>query len=295
MSIDLRQRIAVFARRLQWVGVFGLLISSLVLAADLYRWVNPETGEKVMTLSPPPYPIKEQRPSGRLPDGDVIEITLDPNAPEVKAKLDAYKAKEAERKRILEEAQRQRAAREAEEQRQRDAREVEEQHQRDAREVEEQHQRAAREVEEQRQRAAREAAEKEKSEQRELIAQKIKAKMAFAKEKAKMDENIAFILKTIDEFDQQEKFASTTARISLAIPINNLLSIKTRLDAREVDQCYGESKSVLQDWMKDTLNIYYEFSQQREALSKHYREIADIEIVRFWLEFPESCQPKSSF
>lgn len=237
-----------------------------------------------MTLSPPPYPIKEQRPSGRLPNGDVIEITLDPNAPEVKAKLDAYKAKEAERKRIIEEAQRQRAAREAEEQRQRDAREVEEQRQR-----------AAREVEEQRQRAAREAAEKEKSEQRELIAQKIKAKMAFAKEKAKMDENIAFILKTIDEFDQQEKFASTTARISLAIPINNLLSIKTRLDAREVDQCYGESKSVLQDWMKDTLNIYYEFSQQREALSKHYREIADIEIVRFWLEFPESCQPKSSF
>ncbi|MDG4549878.1 MAG: hypothetical protein P9F19_01505 [Candidatus Contendobacter sp.] len=275
--------------KLKLVGSVFALIAAPVLAGDIYRWVNPETGEKVMTSNPPPYPIKEQRPAGRLPNGDIIELTLDPNAPEVKAKLDAYKAKEAERKRIAEEEQRQRAAREAEEQRERAAREAEEQRQR-----------AAREVEEQRQRAAREAAMKAKAEEMakeqaaqeaaiEQVKQKVRNKMMLAKEKAKKDEDIDFFLKTIDEFEQQEKFASTTARISLAIPINNLLSIKTKLDAREVGSCYRKSKSTLQDWMKHTLNVYYEFSIKNEESSGKYRRLADTTIMLFWLEFPESC------
>ena len=277
-----------------------LTLSARGMAGDIYRWVNPETGEKVTTTNPPPYPIKEQRPAGRLPNGDIIELTLDPNAPEVKAKLDAYKAKEAEKKRIAEEQQRQRAAREAEEQQQRAARKAEEQRQRAALEAEEQRQQAARDIEEQQQRAAREAAAKAKAEEiakeraiqeaaLEQKMQKVRAKMALAKEKARKDEDVDFILKTIDEFEQQEKFASTTARISLAIPINNLLSIKTKFDTHEVGSCYKKSKSTLQDWMKYILNVYYEFSLQREENSVRYRELADTTIMLFWLEFPESC------
>ena len=75
------------------VGIMGM-VACPVMAGDIYRWVNPETGEKVTTTSPPPYPIKEQRPAGRLPNGDIIELTLDPNAPEVKSKIEARKAKE---------------------------------------------------------------------------------------------------------------------------------------------------------------------------------------------------------
>ncbi|MDG4595842.1 MAG: hypothetical protein P9F75_09140 [Candidatus Contendobacter sp.] len=230
-----------------------------VMAGDVYRWVNPETGEKLTTSNPPPYPVKEQRPAGRLPNGDIIDLTLDPNAPEVKAKLNVYKAKEAERKRIAEEEQRQRAAREAEEQQQRAVRAA-----------------AAKAKAEEmaREKAMQEAALEQK-------AQKIRAKMALAKEKAKKDEDVDFILKTIDEFEQQEKFASTTARISLAIPINNLLSIKTKFDAREVGSCYKKPKSALQDWMKYILNVYYEFSLQREENSVRYRELADTTIMLF--------------
>lgn len=55
------------------------------MADDIYRWTDPATGKILMTTTPPEYLVKEKRPAGKLPNGDVIELTFDPNDPKIKA------------------------------------------------------------------------------------------------------------------------------------------------------------------------------------------------------------------
>ncbi len=92
----------------------ALVLSNFVaipaIAADVYRWTDPETGSVLVMPSPPPYPVKESRSIGSLPSGEMIELILDTNAPSVKALIEKRKVREAEETK-------KRAAREAEEKR----------------------------------------------------------------------------------------------------------------------------------------------------------------------------------
>jgi hypothetical protein len=97
--------------------ILSALTATSAIADDIYRWTDPESGKVLVTPNPPSYPIKEQRTAGRLPNGNVVELILDTNAPEVKALIEKRRVREAEQKRIVEEAARQRAAKEAEEKR----------------------------------------------------------------------------------------------------------------------------------------------------------------------------------
>ncbi|MDG4554585.1 MAG: hypothetical protein P9E24_10115 [Candidatus Competibacter sp.] len=89
----------------------ALVLSNFVaipaIAADVYRWTDPETGSVLVMPSPPPYPVKESRSIGSLPSGEMIELILDTNAPSVKALIEKRKVREAEETK-------KRAAREAE-------------------------------------------------------------------------------------------------------------------------------------------------------------------------------------
>jgi len=76
------------------------------ISGDIYRWTDPKTGEIVTTPSLPPYPIKEKRTAGSLTSGDLVNVTLDLDAPEVKMIIEKRKMKEAEQKRIAEEERR---------------------------------------------------------------------------------------------------------------------------------------------------------------------------------------------
>lgn len=90
--------------------IINACIAMTAIASDIYRWTDPETGKVVTTPSVPPYPIKEKRTAGGLPNGELVNVILDAGSPEVKAAIEKRKAKEAEEKRISEEKQ----AREAE-------------------------------------------------------------------------------------------------------------------------------------------------------------------------------------
>lgn len=90
--------------------ILSIYVAMPAIAADIYRWTDPQTGKVVTTPSLPPYPIKEQRIAGHLPSGYLIEVVFDFNSPELKAIIDKRKAQEAEEKRIIEEKQRQKAA-----------------------------------------------------------------------------------------------------------------------------------------------------------------------------------------
>lgn len=74
------------------------------IAAEIYRWTDPETGKIVTTPSLPPYPIKEKRPAGGLPSGELVNVILDTDAPQVKAIIEKRKLREADEKRIAEKA-----------------------------------------------------------------------------------------------------------------------------------------------------------------------------------------------
>lgn len=95
----------------------SILTVNTAIADDVYRWTEPESGKVLVSTKPPFYPIKEKRTAGRLPNGDMIELILDTNAPEVKALIEKRRVREAEQKRIAEEQARQRGAREAEQER----------------------------------------------------------------------------------------------------------------------------------------------------------------------------------
>lgn len=101
--------------------MLSILFSASAIAGDIYRWTNPETGEILATTTPPPYPIKEKRVVGRLPNGDMVELIFDSNAPEIKALVEKRKireaeqaAREAKQKKIAEEKEKQQAAMERE-------------------------------------------------------------------------------------------------------------------------------------------------------------------------------------
>ena len=97
--------------------ILSALTATSAIADDIYRWTDPESGKVLASPKPPSYPIKEKRKAGRLPNGDMVELILDSNAPEVKALIEKRKVREAEEKRIAEEQARQMAVREAEEKR----------------------------------------------------------------------------------------------------------------------------------------------------------------------------------
>lgn len=144
---------------------------------------------------------------------------------------------------------------------------------------------AARQAEEQ-----RIAAEKAKEEaQKEARKNEVKRKIVLAKEKIKDDKDIEFFLNIIDEFIQYEKFAASTPRINLAIPLNNLLATKRKLDTYEMASCYADSKKNLQTWMELIIRSYYEFSGKNELESAKYRDAAIAQFDFFWISFPESC------
>ena len=294
-------------RKMTIALTLSILVTASAVAGEVYRWTNPETGEVLVTTTPPPYPIKEKRVVGSLPNSDMVELIFDSNAPEVKALIEKRNAREQERKRIAQEKAREQAAREAEQERiaQEKAREQA------AREAEQKRiaqerarEQAAREAEQKRiaQERAREQAAREAERRKQIEAQEAEEKRVAAEEmqkvQRKMDQvlskkgkekDIDFMINIIDEFKQYNKFASSTARINLAIPINNLLNTKVKLDSYEIPKCYASSKSQLQSWMDFTIKSYYAFSAKEEYQSENYMLQADEQFKKFWLDFPDSC------
>lgn len=113
-------------RKLSLLVIFvALLISDLALASDdLYRWIDPLTGQTILNSSPPNnYPIKEQRITGNLPSGKghQIDVIIDINSPnldpKIKTLIEKRKIQQAEEKIISEDKKREREAQEAERQR----------------------------------------------------------------------------------------------------------------------------------------------------------------------------------
>ncbi|MDS4031397.1 MAG: ankyrin repeat domain-containing protein [Candidatus Contendobacter sp.] len=83
------------AKLMTMVGLTMFLIDSS-MADDVYRWTDPTTGKILMTNTPPGYWVKEQRPAGKLPNGDVIELIFDPNDPNIKSITESRKKRDAE-------------------------------------------------------------------------------------------------------------------------------------------------------------------------------------------------------
>ncbi len=104
-------------RKIAIALTLNIFVAVSATAGEVYRWTNPGTGEVLVTPTPPPYPIKEKRVVGSLPNGDMVELILDSNAPEVKVLIEKRKAQEAEQRRIAEEKAREQAAREVEQRR----------------------------------------------------------------------------------------------------------------------------------------------------------------------------------
>lgn len=258
----------------------SVLTATIAIADDVYRWTDPQSGKVLVSPNPPSYPIKEKRTAGRLPNGDVIELILDTNAPEVKALIEKRKAQEAEQKRIVEEAARQREIREAEAAKERDIRWAEE-----AKKLE------IKEAEAARQRAAREAEEKRIAEEqaKEKAANELALQKKIAQAKSSKEADVKFMLSIMDEFMQYDKFASSTARIALAVPINNLLSTRMKLNSHGVSSCYQKSKETLLEWMDSTIQSYYAFSAKDDLLSIKHKETANKLLELFFLSLPDSC------
>ena len=238
--------------------ILSALTATSAIADDIYRWTDPESGKVLVSPKPPSYPIKEKRKAGRLPNGDMVELILDSNAPEVKALIEKRKAREAEEKHIAEEQARQRAAREAEE--------------------------ARIAAEQAKEKAAKEAKEWLENRENEMALQK-----KIAKAKSSKENDVQFMMNIMDEFIQYDKFASSTARIALAVPINNLLSTKMKLNSHSVVPCYEDSKSTLLQWMDLTIKSYYAFSAKEELVSVQYKGTADNNLKSFFFNLPDSC------
>ena len=94
-----------------------MCFSMVATAAELYRWTDPESGKIMMTPIPPPYPIKEKQEGGSLPNGQVIRVIFDENAPQYKAAVAKRQAAEMEQKRLAEEKVKAQAAKEEEQRR----------------------------------------------------------------------------------------------------------------------------------------------------------------------------------
>ena len=306
--------------------IINACVVSQTIAGDIYRWTDPDTRKVLTTSYPPPYSIKEQRLVGVLPTGNLVDVILDLNAPDVKVFVDKHKALEAEKEkkekekaaqeakqaamekekeRIIQEArhsaiekEKERVEKEAEERRIFEEREMiktaiekvrQEEKERPIREAEEKRiaaEKAKEQLLREKEQAAREI------EERRIAAeamQKLQQKITNAKSKKDNDKDIDFMLNIIDEFEQYNKFASSTARINLAIPINNLLSVKVKLNSYKISKCYFSSKNQLQEWMDLTIKSYYAFSAKEEYQSTIYMTKADENLNKFWLDFPDSC------
>ena len=260
--------------------ILSALTTTIAIAEDIYRWTDPESGKVLVAPKPPSYPIKEQRTAGRLPNGNMIELILDTNAPEVKALIEKRRVREAEQKRIVEEAARQREIREAEAAKERDIKEAEAAKEREIREAEAARQRAAKEAEEKR------IAEKQAKEK---AAHELALQRKIAQAKSSKEDDVQFMISIIDEFMQYDKFASSTARIALALPINNLLSTRMKLNSHSVASCYKESKDILLNYMDLTIKSYYAFSAKEESISIEYKQTANKALESFFLNLPDSC------
>ncbi len=84
--------------------VLTVCVTMPAISADIYRWTDPSTGKVVTTPSLPPYPIKEKRPAGGLPGGELINVIIDTDSPQVKEIIEKRKLREADEKRISEKA-----------------------------------------------------------------------------------------------------------------------------------------------------------------------------------------------
>lgn len=100
-----------------FIIIINVLVISPAIADDIYRWTDPETGKTMSAPYLPPYPIKEKRLAGQLPNGNVIQVILDPNSPELKAIVKRQKEEEAEKRRVAEQRVKEQAIRETEQQR----------------------------------------------------------------------------------------------------------------------------------------------------------------------------------
>lgn len=312
--------------------MMALMLSTFsvsTIAADIYRWTDPDTGKVLTTPTLPPYPIKEKRSVGNLSIGELIDVILDDNAPEVKVFIDKHKAKKAEierkeneraaqeAKRISVEQENERAAQGEKDKQEKDKRIAAEKEmikaaiekvrkEEEERPIREEMARVKAAQQEEGNRIAEEKWKKIEDEEREVreraaikhaeeirVAaeeiQKIQQTITEAKSKKDKDKDINFMLNIIDEFEQYNKFASSTARINLAIPINNLVNTKVKLDTYPVSKCYASSKIQLQEWMNFIIKSYYSFSAQEEYQSTVDMMQAQIELKKFWLDFPPSC------
>ena len=80
--------------------IINACVAMTAIASDIYRWTDPETGKTVTTPYLPPYPIKEKRPAGGLPSGELVNVILDTDAPQVKAIIEKRKVREDEEKKL---------------------------------------------------------------------------------------------------------------------------------------------------------------------------------------------------
>ncbi len=245
----------------------ALVLSNFVaipaIAADVYRWTDPETGSVLVMPSPPPYPVKESRSIGSLPSGEMIELILDTNAPSVKALIEKRKVREAEETK-------KRATREAEETKKRAAREAEEK-----RIV----------VEDPINRATSE------DKQKEIIKNKV------VRMKESHDKDVLFMISIMGEFLKSNNIDLIASKKGFII-IDKLQNIKNKLDLYEVSKCYSLSKSQLQDWMDYNIKSSYKLFMQSNSDSPDNRELANAIKLKelgkdmsdlFWLTIPESC------
>ncbi len=238
--------------------IINACVAMPAIAADIYRWTDPETGKIVTTTSLPPYPVKEKRSAGGLPGGELVNVILDTEAPQIKAIIEKRKLQEADEKRIAEEQAKQKAAMVAEKER-----------------LAAEH--------------AKSAAERAKEEKKQKIANELILKQQIVRVKSIKEKDVEFMVGIIDEFIQYDKFASSTARIALAVPINNLLSVKMKLSSYRVASCYDKSKHFLLQWMDLTIRSYYAFSAKEEFKSTEYKTEADYNLELFFSSVPDSC------
>ena len=73
-----------------------LLISLTSYAEDIYQYIDPLTGYKTSSPTPPKYPIKSKRTVGVLPDGNLIELIIDTDNQQVKSIINDRQAREAQ-------------------------------------------------------------------------------------------------------------------------------------------------------------------------------------------------------
>jgi hypothetical protein len=277
----------MYARLLFCVGLVGVGLSA-AWAGALYRWTDPGSGKLLVSPEAPPYRVLSERVVGALPGGDMVELTLDPNDPQVKALTAKRLAQEAEKKRVAQEEQRKKAAQEEAARKQAEAEAAKEAAKKAEMDKEREDRLRQQLAKDQQERAVAAELQKKEATQRASVRQAVIGRITTIKARSSQDKDIDFIVRIVDKFLQYEKFASTTARINLAIPINNLLNTKMEVSGKDLSPCYAETKKRLLVWMDQVIKIYYDFSAQHEA-EIGQRDEMDAAFDEIWLKFPDSC------